>query len=610
MASIVCQRYLRKWAAGRKVGHMRLQATKDKMHRNILYAATIIQRSQSIAAIRIQKIWRGCKAKDKFTLILLSVVQIQSFARRYIASTQYRLMKAKHNASIVIQTVARGLLSRLENRRVYSALTMLQRAARVMIYRRVECFAATEIQRVWRGYVENLNFIIIVISAIKIQALFRCHQARHRVDVIRTHHRTEVNRYAATEIQRYWRGNGSHIEFSLSIVSAIKIQAAVRGWQAKREMFIRQKCCRAIQTNWRGFLAKQCTRRVIAEAELQLAVARVAIARKEKEFSAATAIQRMWRGYQANVNFMLAVMSAIKIQSFTRDVLAKVNDGRSRNENLAAAENEPILRVMIDRRSQGDTGLRLEIEIESESCRRNTSLKCKKTESTGYPLGGFDESELLCTRETLPKVITVCVSSKSCRSSSCLPQKSTFAIRSPEFGKRTEDAMRTVLGSKSFNDILNAVADMEEITQQSFNDCQFLLSKGIDKRLITILRRCNRSSPHLELVRAILSVLTNLAQHPTILSSMAKEKTVDALSDAVHMFRDKTAMFALSSSLLEKMLLVNNLLVSKYSTPENRKRLHSIIFLCQERVSELEDMQKAMNCLENIVRLVSPNNIL
>ncbi|MEY5010732.1 MAG: hypothetical protein RLZZ253_1871, partial [Verrucomicrobiota bacterium] len=50
---------------------------------------------------------------------------------------------------------------------------------------------------------------------------------------------------------------------------------------------------------------------------------------------------------------MLAVMSAIKIQSFTRDVLAKVNDGRSRNENSAAAENEPILRVMIDRRSQG-----------------------------------------------------------------------------------------------------------------------------------------------------------------------------------------------------------------------------------------------------------------
>ena len=103
----------------------------------------------------------------------------------------------------------------------------------------------------------------------------------------------------------------------------------------------------------------------------------------------------------------------------------------------------------------------------------------------------------------------------------------------------------------------------------------------------------------------ILSVLTNLSHHPTILSWMAKENSVDALTDVIQMFRDKTTIFALSSSLLEKMLLVNNGLASKYSTPENRKLLRCVMLFCQKKMSELDDMHTAMNCLENVVRIVN-----
>lgn len=598
-ASIVCQRYLRKWAAERTVSNMRLQAEKEELHRKILHTASTIQRSQSNAAIQIQRIWRGYRANVNYILFILAAIRIQAFARRNFAATEYCHLKVRHNASVTIQSATRGLLARLDKKRVYDAVSIMQRAARVMIRRKVEYFAAKEIQRVWRGYIGNLNFIIFVISAIKIQAMFRGHQARHKVNILRANRRAEVKCFAATEIQRCWRGYRSYMEFALAVISVIKIQAAVRGRQA-RVVLIRHKSSRAIQRIGRGFSAKQRTRRIIAEMETQRAAARYLIIRKETEYAAATSIQRMWRGYQANVNFMLAVMSAIKIQSFTRNILTKVNDNdrRPMKESFVAAENESILRDMTNHQVvQEETGLRLEKKIDR--------------------LGEKMKSESSGKRNTLPKSVTIRMSPALCHSSSSssvaiqsneTPKQSFESIRSPEFGRRTTNAIRTILVSKKFNEILKAAADMAEITNQSFNDSQLLMSKKIDHRLISLLRRCNRSSPHLELVHAIVSVLTNLAQHPTILTRLATEYTVDALTDVVQMFRDKTTIFSLTSSLLEKVLLVNNRLLSKYSTPENKKRLSSIIVLCQKRVSEIDEMQKAMSSLENIVRLVNSTN--
>ncbi len=577
-ASIVCQRYLRKWAAGRNVFNVRLQAAKVELHSIFLHSAMTMQRSQSSAAIQIQRVWRGYRANVDHILVFLAAIKIQSFARKIIAATKNCRMKAQHDASIIIQAVARGIMTRLHKGRVYTAVLILQRAARVMITCKVERFAATEIQRIWRGYIGNLNYIIFVISSIKVQAMFRCHQARQKTNVLRANRRAVVTCFAATEIQRYWRGFRLSIEFKLAVVSVVKIQAAARGWQTKREIYTQHASSRAIQRIGRGFLAKRRTRRVITDMELQLA-----INRRETDFSAATAIQRMWRGYQANVNFMLAVMSAIKIQCFTRLVLAKINNSRSVEKKMVENEDKSILRVMTEH-------------------------------------GKEIESDLFSKAKTLPANKSIRISSKLCHSSSSsssssssavevrsnnTPTKSFVSIRSLEFGRRTTNAMRTLLVSKNFNEILKAATETAQITQQSFNDCQFLISNGIDQRLISILRLCNRSLPHLELVRIIMSVLTNLAHHPTILSWMAKENSVDALTDVIQMFRDKAAIFALASSLLEKMLLVNNGLVSKYSTPENRKLLRCVMFFCQKKMSEQDDMHMAMKCLENVVRIVN-----
>jgi hypothetical protein len=163
------------------------------------------------------------------------------------------------------------------------------------------------------------------------------------------------------------------------------------------------------------------------------------------------------------------------------------------------------------------------------------------------------------------------------------------------------DAIRTVQTSKKFHDLLSSILIMEKLTSRSIDACLLIVDERVHEDLISMLCQCNRSIPHLELIRAILSVLTNLSQHPPLISRLASERTINTLTDLVHTFRDKSKLLLLSSSLLERMLRGNQLLVPNYSTPENKKRLLGIVSLCKERVSKLDDTQKVLRCLENVI---------
>ena len=171
---------------------------------------------------------------------------------------------------------------------------------------------------------------------------------------------------------------------------------------------------------------------------------------------------------------------------------------------------------------------------------------------------------------------------------------------SSKFQRHTVKAITTIQTSKKFNEVLKAVTNLEKITHRSIEDCKLTIRINVQNKLFSILRRCNRSSPHLELIRTILTVLTNIAQHPSIILQLASPKAVDILTDLVQMFRDKSNIFALSSALLEKMLLSSSTLLSGYSTHENKKRLSGILSLCRGRV---EATSHAIKSLDNVYRM-------
>lgn len=185
-----------------------------------------------------------------------------------------------------------------------------------------------------------------------------------------------------------------------------------------------------------------------------------------------------------------------------------------------------------------------------------------------------------------------------------IPSPQADMKQSSKFEKHTTNAIRTLQTSNKFSEVLKAVMNLEKITQISIEDCKMIVVADGQNKMFSIIRSCNRSSPHLELIRVILSVLTNLSQHPLILTRLANDKAIDAMTDLVHMFRDKSSIFALSSSLLEKMLRSSHLLTSKFSTPENKKRLRGILVMSKKKAPALDDMHKGIRSLKSTIQMI------
>ena len=288
--------------------------------------------------------------------------------------------------------------------------------------------------------------------------------------------------------------------------------------------------------------------------------------------AAAIEIQRSWRGYRANVSFMFTVMSAMKIQSFIRFSLARTKAARLAKERCSAKARIERERILAEKR-QWVAALATQFTAKSSSNFREVSK---------FP----------------PSSIKINVT-RHCFSPSISDMNATNEVVVPT--NVLSDAIRTVQTSKKFHDLLSSILIMEKLTSRSIDACLLIVDERVHEDLISMLCQCNRSIPHLELIRAILSVLTNLSQHPPLISRLASERTINTLTDLVHTFRDKSKLLLLSSSLLERMLRGNQLLVPNYSTPENKKRLLGIVSLCKERVSKLDDTQKGIRCLENVI---------
>mmetsp|Transcript_9989 Transcript_9989/g.17969 ORF Transcript_9989/g.17969 Transcript_9989/m.17969 type:complete len:604 (-) Transcript_9989:86-1897(-) len=592
-------------------------------------------------------------------LMVISAIKIQAGVRGRKARQD---MATQHKSIHVLQRVGRGFLAKMEMRRVIAAVCTLQRAARIMItsmHNEMERFATTEIQRVWRGHRANTDFILMVISAIAIQAIVRGRQAGHDATIQRkavstlqraarfmlNRFRSEVKFFAAMEIQRVWRGYRANVDFMLMVISAIKIQAIGRGRQARKGISSQHKSIRVLQRVGRGFLAKLEMRRALAAVTILQRAARVMIKRVNIEFEcfASIVIQRIWRGYRANMDFMLIVVSAVTIQSFSRRILAEAMAKKLAKKLAGEAEHEQIERerALTKQRRMGEEALRLNgnkpRNVAGKFSFRKAQIlsKPRHDETTGLVMQTSNQIDVAKSSLTLsPRAKTKPLSfSKSVPRNGTIPSRFYQAepsgptvltasevdafpqilhIPSPQaemkqsskFEKHTTNAIRTLQTSNKFSEVLKAVMNLEKITQKSIEDCKMIVVADGQNKMFSIIRSCNRSSPHLELIRVILSVLTNLSQHPLILTRLANDRAIDALTDLVHMFRDKSSIFALSSSLLEKMLRSSHLLTSKFSTPENKKRLRGILVMSKKKTSAPDDMHKGIRSLKSTIQMI------
>jgi len=541
---------------------------------------------QSFAATEIQRVWRGYRENVDFMIAVMSSIKIQAIVRGRQARQD---MATQHNSIRILQRFSRRFLAKLEMCRGLAAVSILQRAARVTISRvncETEFFAASTIQRRWRGHrvqlfarrilAEGMAVKMAKTMAAAVEKDIKCERAlvkqRLNVNKPRLRIQSEVN-VAAMKNGRY----GSTGKYS-AVHSVERDVVADYGKEIGRASQTSNKISRIQKSS---FIPSSLTKRnmpsfsnSIQRNRAMHVSSRSCQSKTDRiQIEQALAEQRQ-SGYKPRLHIQSEV-NATAMKAVRHESIGKCSFINSVQRNEVTRHDVAIGRAL--HTSNQTNVVPKPSSIPSSRTNMNTP-----SFSTSIQRKKIEVSE----KDEVPKILHI-------------------RHHTTKFGAQTSKAMRTIETSKKFSEVQRAITSLENITRQSMEDCEVIVKTDAQHELFSIIRSCNRSSPHMELIRVILVVLTNLAKHPSLLTRLATDKSIGALTDLIHMFRDKSTIFALSSSLLETLLRSSNVLTSKYSTLENKKRLRGILLMSKEKASSTDDMRKGIRCLENAFQLMN-----
>ncbi len=644
------------------------------------------------SAIAIQKTWRRYSCRQQYLFELMDVVFAQSLIRRYLARQTYikilngtkrrsdqnnQCVRTPSEASpspeddffITIGSTSfeGSYLNPGKSCQVPSHTPKLTSSQNV---NSVEIEASIIIQKCWRCFTQYLSFAVMKFSAVLIQSVVR-------KNLIKSKYRVHLNEVC--------RGNGVGRLLSLT---------QQQGLIVPREEFDG------------GILARSNIRDSIHTTgrvqRRQLEITNDIFRLQE---IAAKDIQRLWRGYRANVEFMLLVMASVKIQHFVRHWLHRrmqseinhINAGFSVTKLPNAPQAQPSKSEQNGITGSPIIGLRdfpdfVTFKRPRSDVHRTNSLHedIGSSESVVAGLVGppkslisgraqvaFDVSSVVgfANRQEVSEVSDVlplyCNSTSTSsndrytkkygnfnrrikskqnvtNTSTHQPQRNNNqgTLTTPDGTRcasrmqRHAEALHILQTSKNLSDVMKSVRILEASTLESFTCCDEFAKADAHHILLSLALTCNRSEPHLELVRLILAILTNVVQHPPIVKSLATTFAADALIDLVQRYRDKSVHFVLSASLLntilsrdctlrvrridfvDKMKMLVFFLNSfsccffvqlNYSTTERRKRLQGILMMCKlKATARVYDNAKMSHTLfsEGIRSLKSVTDLL
>jgi hypothetical protein len=259
---VVVQKQIRCWLAKRVADQRRIELQTKRVE----HASTVIQ-----------TYWRRFWCFSNFIIALDCSIQIQAQIRGYQQRKEYlsqismireitnstgEIAKKHSMAAIKIQQVFRGSLCR-NALKVYLAAVLIQsrvrgRQARVAVRL---FFAVRKIQALWRAFTPRRSYATYI-AARKIQATWRGYTPRQAFITFKR----EFN--AASLIQSAWRGFVSYTDFVFTLSDVVAAQRFARGYLSRKKyhstirsninkMKGRMNGAVAIQKVYRGFQARQ-----------------------------------------------------------------------------------------------------------------------------------------------------------------------------------------------------------------------------------------------------------------------------------------------------------------------------------------------------------------
>ncbi|WAQ95520.1 ASPM-like protein [Mya arenaria] len=265
-----------------------------------------LYKRQEKAAVCIQRVWRGHKARletnrrrleKAWKKQIVAVSLIQTAVKKYLHRRRYLQMKASVNE---IQAYCKGYLYRQTRERAALTIQRVYRGFRARVHISKMEEAATRIQAFVRGYIAR-KMAREYLSAVRVvQARFRAQQAMGK-------QRCQYKKVkeSCITIQRFWRElkitREMRDKFVTQRAAAVKIQSKVRMMLQRAKYQKLRSAAVTIQSHVRSFRVRKAFKVVLHHSH-----------------HAATIIQAAFRGYQVRMQLRVESAAATYIQACYR----------------------------------------------------------------------------------------------------------------------------------------------------------------------------------------------------------------------------------------------------------------------------------------------------
>eukprot|EP01031_Cornospumella_fuschlensis_P027677 gene27677-33426_t len=160
------------------------------------------------------------------------------------------------------------------------------------------------------------------------------------------------------------------------------------------------------------------------------------------------------------------------------------------------------------------------------------------------------------------------------------------ALSSPHtvLGKQTLHALEMLQRGRMISELKRACQMLFVSTNHSTKCCEAFTYAGAFKILFDLMKSCNRSTPHQELLRLALIVLQNASRHEHLAREMGKAPYVlDILLDLLQTYRDKHTLFLLGGGLLLRLCVCSDELRQACMGAGVLKRIQGIYMVVKRR---------------------------
>ena len=392
-----------------------------------------------------------------------------------------------------------------------------------------------------------------IVSAIRVQGFWRqCKCARDFA----------ATKRLATLLQSVARARPARIELRLSIKAAISIQRLVRCVINQRSVALVRNCkALRIQSAVRRFVCRQKYQRLRASIMTH-------------KVNSALSLQHWWKMCLVRKNEATKNLAAVRIQSVFRRHASIQTFGTMSKAILTL---QRVYRSYV-KRVQAEIGFASRCE---EAKRRQVATavllrfgafvvnRIKHVKAVATISSWVIAYRPLLRIRILIKGFTRLQAfyrayKLRCRSSKAV-SKARHQIRVAEeksrsdpslrLGHMTRQALHIIKKGKMISQIYKACHTLDTATHFSVKCCGAFTSAGATKALLHLIRSCNRSTPHQEILRLSLSILLNVVRHSDLAVVVAVDfDGTDVVVDLMQMFRDKSIIFNLSCELLGCMV--------------------------------------------------------